>query len=126
MNQKIKVLISLIVLLTAVAFAAPAIQEVNTLMSLSWDAGNPAADLAGFNVYVANTNIPTRQVFTATNRIELTNVLFQLPNGVYQLYVTALGKSGLESDPSDSLFVFWYGQKPGAPTNLVVQFTRNP
>lgn len=123
----------LLLSIAAVMAAAPSsgpdgpTQDANTKMSLAWDTADPLSDLTGFRVYLSQSNTVIRTIpvqATTTMAIELTNVLFQLPNGVYELQVTAIGKSALESDQSQPLWIFWYGQKPGAPTNLLVSFTK--
>lgn len=125
-----KRLFAILLTVAAVMAAAPSsgpdgpTQDANTKMSLTWDASDPLTDLTGFRVYLSQSNVVIRTIPVQTTAIELTNVLFQLPNGVYQLQVTAIGKSAQESDPSLPLWIFWYGQKPGSPTNLLVSFTK--
>jgi hypothetical protein len=94
-----------------------------TRMAVGWDYDDWTS-ITGFRVYVSSSNAPIRFVEVQTNHVDLTNVLYSLPNGVYELHATAVGLSDLESDPSNSIWLFWYGQKPHPPTNFVIQFSK--
>ncbi|ODU24838.1 MAG: hypothetical protein ABS95_01415 [Verrucomicrobia bacterium SCN 57-15] len=94
-----------------------------TRMAVGWDYEDWGS-ITGFRVYLSQSNAPIRFVDVATNRLDLTNIMYQLPNGVYELHATAVGLSELESLPSNSIWLFWYGQPPKAPTNFVIQFLK--
>jgi hypothetical protein len=120
-KQNIIMIAILLVAMASLAGTGP--QPVNRKMRLRWDA-NPAADfVTSYNVYLSQSNTIIREVSVATNEIMLTNIFLSVPNGVYQVFATAVSEfSGLESGPSDAIAVFWYGQPPHAPINPIIDF----
>jgi hypothetical protein len=100
--------------------------KVNKTMSLSWDL-NPAADeVESYTVHVvSHGGLFVRDIVTTLPPVELVRVLESQANGVYVLTVTATNFAGV-SDPSDPLYVFWYGRVPQKPTGLVIRFGPPP
>lgn len=95
----------------------------NVKAQLNWTPNASTDAVSFYNVYLSLTNgVRIRTNSVTAPPLQLTSILFSLPNGVYNLNVTAVGLSGLESDPSSTLTFFWYGNKPGVPTNVVVEF----
>ena len=88
---------------------------------LAWDDPNPIGSIAYYNVTISTTN--RSGVFSpSTNRFAITNAVWEWPNGVYTVTVTAVNKSEVESEPSDTLYFYWYGRpvKQGRPTLTVL------
>jgi hypothetical protein len=108
-----------LILLATVTLIAAAVQG-NRLMKLGWNENAPEDAVAFYTVRI--TGPISTNVEIAQPPIELTNLLGGFPNGEYTITLTATGLSAIESDPSSPLVVFWYGNKPSAPTNLVVIF----
>jgi hypothetical protein len=104
----------------ALAAAFGAVTKVNRLMKLGWNENPPAEAVAFYTVHVTGPMATNVNVFFPP--VELTNLLRDFPNGEYSLSVSATGESAVRSDMSAPLAVFWYGNKPSAPTNLFVQF----
>jgi hypothetical protein len=109
-----------VLFLICAAFGAAAVENVNRLMKLRWEL-NPAAEAVAFyTVHVTGPVSTNVQVFAPP--VELKNIFRDFPNGEYTLTITATGESAETSEHSAPLFVFWYGNTPSAPTNLVVFF----
>jgi hypothetical protein len=118
-----RVLAVAVVLSCSVFAGALTSQKANTLMKLVWKLNPPEEAVAAYRVNV--TSFTTNASVTVVQPpLELTNVLGDLPNGEYTIVVSAIGESGLESEPSEPLVVFWYGNKPSAPERPVVLFAR--
>ena len=92
------------------------------LSVLEWDANNPWEQLEGFRVLLSIGTNAVATNFVSTNRIELTNVLKELPNGIYRINVKAVDKIGQESALSTNLFLFWYGHPPARVVSKRVSF----
>jgi predicted phage tail protein len=72
---------------------------VSTLgLTVSWRAGDPAEQITGYRVYMAQGQSPFEFVGTATNGTSYT--ITNINPGVYRFYVTALNVWNEESDPS--------------------------
>lgn len=121
-----KKLLSLLLLAFALHTYSQELVEVNTKMSVLWDAAPTSEAVVSYNLYITSgLLLPVPRVINTTaTRLEMVEVMQSLPNGEYTVYVTAVGKSALESDPSASLFIFWYGNKPSRVAPLKVQFTK--
>jgi hypothetical protein len=97
--------------------------NVNRKMRLQWDPNPPQDYVSYYTVYLWQGSVLKRSLNVTNTEVQLLDVFNQQLNGVYTLYLTATSElSALESDPSDSFAVFWYGQKPGKPQNPGIDF----
>jgi hypothetical protein len=116
-------IIAVVSALSVLVWAQVSPQTANTKMRLDWNLNDPSDDVSSYKVYVSATNGAVARTFsTAVPPVEFTNVMFSLPNGIYNLSATAIGMSGFESPHSSALTIFWYGNTPSAPTNLTIEF----
>lgn len=113
----------LILILSLVTVSAQTnLVKANTLMKLTWDLNPDEEFVDYYKVVISGTNGFSSTITGAANFYELSAIMKNVPNGVYNFSVSAIGQSGLESEPSTNLWVFWYGNKPNAPKNIVVKF----
>lgn len=119
----------LIAILATVALCVTAYSNdlVATIYSkLQWEDTNPPETTSGFNIHF--TGPTNAAVFVpgnsaVTNAVNLTNIFRAYDNGEFKVTVSAVSKSGLESEQSTPLFYFWYGRVLPV-TNLVHSFNR--
>jgi len=96
------VLISLFITLTATAGK----------WTIVWDQ-NPEPDVTGYKVYEIIGGLTNLVAPTATNGLPINNVA----NGQHTYFVVATNSSGLISDPSTNLVVYW----PSPPGHIQVK-----
>lgn len=84
--------------------------RITSTNALVWDFDTNDA-IIGFKVYVSGTNVfnaPTNRWQGATNKSLV---------GWREVYVTAVG-DGEESDPSETVLVYFTGGRPSNPSNI--------
>jgi hypothetical protein len=128
-------LFGLVLMLTLIAPAFAQTAEdpapVNYTMMLRWNENDPVELVTEYRVYVASvpdpgtTNAVNKMVTAPFAAISINDLLHGEPNGVYELRVTAVNSAGLESPPSDPIWIFWYA-RPTKPTGVVVVITPTP
>jgi len=80
--------------------------------TLVWDQ-NPEPDVTGYKVYEIVVGLTNLVAPTATNGLIINNVA----NGQHTYFVVATNSSGLISDPSTNLVVYW----PSPPGHIQVK-----
>lgn len=78
-------------------------------------------DLAGFNLYENDTNIPEIKIDNIKakiNSVARSYTLLSIPDGKYYWYLTAYDDSNNESGPSNMVFLETDTKAPPPPVNL--------
>lgn len=93
-------------------------EQAKSDVILAWDP-NPEPDLAGYKLHYGGTSGDYNRVVNVGN---VTTYTLEVPNGGYFMAVTAYNAAGLESLPSNEIYVD-VAAPPGKPSGLRVVVT---
>jgi len=106
----------------AFAVTAPEYPAVNPKMKLSWTPNQPGEGVIEYRIFRGDTNAPgTVPVFVTDSPPVSLSFMTEVPNGVYRFELTAVNSSGLESQKSLPVWLFWYGH-PNPPQDVGIIF----
>ena len=126
MINSMKITIILLALCFGVNAQSVVTNAITTSAIAIWtDPDNDPADIIGYMVYIADNLL----IFNVSSQVtekqcDLIPLLLQVPNGEYRVWVTAINRGGVESQPSETLWFFWYGHPPNPPGPIEISFIK--